>query len=65
MGSHRIIYAPRSDTTPEAERSALANIYRLILDSAMKRGRNPDESGLGDAERSLSDGARPIIQHPK
>jgi len=65
MSSARISYTTRLDTTQEAEATALANVYRLILDSAMKRGRNPDKSGLGDAERSLSDGARNIIQDTK
>jgi hypothetical protein len=51
-----ISYAPRSDTTPEAEASALANVYRLILDSAKKRGRLPDKSGPEDVKgRSEND----------
>jgi hypothetical protein len=27
-----VVYEPRSDTTPEAELNALANVYRFILD---------------------------------
>ncbi len=61
MSSPRITYTPRSDTTPEAEQSALAACYRIILDSQSKRGRLPDKSGPNDAERNLNDSARHII----
>ena len=66
MGSPRIAYAARPNTTPEIELSALANVYRLILDSAQKRGRLLDKSGLDDAkERSKDDSsATTIIQEP-
>jgi hypothetical protein len=37
MNSVRITYAPRIDTEPEAELSALANVYRFILDCSAKR----------------------------
>jgi hypothetical protein len=35
----------------ETELSALANVYRLVLDSAKRRGRLPDKSGPDDPER--------------
>ena len=55
MSSPRITYAPRPDATPEAEVSALAAVYRIVL-SAKKRGRLPDKSGPDDAkERSKDD----------
>ena len=46
-----ISYAPRRDATPEAEVSALAACYRIILDSAKTRGPLPDKSGPDDPER--------------
>jgi hypothetical protein len=58
-------YTPRSDATPEAEISALANVYRFVLDChAKKRGRLLDKSGPNDGkERSVDDStARTIIQ---
>jgi hypothetical protein len=39
----RIDYRTRDDATPHAEINALANVYRLVLDSAKQRGHNPDE----------------------
>jgi hypothetical protein len=48
-----ITYSPRRDVTPEEEASALANVYRLILDSAQKRG-EPREV-LADAHRDPRD----------
>jgi hypothetical protein len=32
-----IIYQPRQDAAPEAERATLANIYRFIIDCHAKR----------------------------
>ncbi len=40
MDSPRIAYAPRPDTTPETEVSALANIYKLCL------SRNRNAAGM-------------------
>jgi hypothetical protein len=51
MSNPRINYTPRAGATPKAELSALANVYRLILDSAKNGGRLPDKSGLDDLER--------------
>ena len=34
MSSRRIVYVSHSDSTREAQASALANVYRLVLDSA-------------------------------
>jgi hypothetical protein len=56
MSEPRISYSGYLDTTPEAEMSALANVYRLILDSAKKRGRSYREGGPEDVKgRSESD----------
>jgi hypothetical protein len=32
QGDHRVTYAPRSDATPDGELTALAHIYRYLLD---------------------------------
>ena len=62
MSSPRITYTRRSDSAQEAEQSALAACYRIILDSAKKRGRLLDKSGPDDAMKgSKSDRARTII----
>jgi hypothetical protein len=37
-----VLYEPRSDTTPEAELNALANVYRFILDCHAKKGDSAD-----------------------
>jgi hypothetical protein len=50
MNSYQIVYAPRSDATPNAEISALAMVYRLIADSAKTRGRLTDECGPDDVK---------------
>jgi hypothetical protein len=36
-GDHRNRYAPRPDATPTAELSALANVYRYVIDSHAKK----------------------------
>ena len=45
-----VVYEPRSDTTPEVEVNALANVYRFILDChAKKMAAEPaPESGSRD-----------------
>ena len=43
MSESRIVYRPRSDTTPQAETTALTDAYQFVLASAMKRGRNDGE----------------------
>jgi hypothetical protein len=52
VSSTHITYSTR----PEAELTALAACYRIILDSANRRGRLPDKSGPDDEkERSSND----------
>jgi hypothetical protein len=49
-----VSYAPRPDATAEAEISALANVYRFVLDCrAKKEATRPGSPN--DAERDLSD----------
>jgi hypothetical protein len=45
----RIRYTQRPDASPATERTALANVYRLVLDAAAKK-RASAASG-GDARR--------------
>jgi hypothetical protein len=50
MSRTRIEYAPRPDATPEAELSALAAVYRFVLDCRAKKEAAP-ESRPEDPER--------------
>jgi hypothetical protein len=49
-----IAYASRTDGSPEAELSALANIYKFVL---AKKEAAPRQSRPDDAERNPSDSA--------
>jgi hypothetical protein len=51
MTSPRVTYTPRPDATPEAEVSTLANVYRLLLDSAAKNAAGVTSTNGDDAER--------------
>ncbi len=51
--SPRITYSPRPDTTPEAERTALASVYKHVL--AKKKA--APESRPDDAKGSVNDRA--------
>jgi hypothetical protein len=53
----RIVYRARDDATPEAQASALSNIYRLILGGAESRGRLPDKNAPDDAKGPKHDRA--------
>jgi hypothetical protein len=57
MSSLRITYTPRSDATPEAEISALAACYRIILESQSKRDRLLDKDGPNDGTTTKEDSA--------
>jgi hypothetical protein len=46
-----IAYTQRADVTSEDELNALVNVYRLIIESARKRGRLLDKSGPEDARK--------------
>jgi hypothetical protein len=61
MTNPHINYAPRADATPESERAALVNVYRLALDSAKKRGRLPDKGDPDDGTESKGDSANERI----
>ena len=62
MSSPRITYASHSDTTPRVPARVAA--LRFVLDCYAKKEAAP-ERRPNDAERSLSDGAKGIIQDPK
>jgi hypothetical protein len=51
MSSPQITYAPRNDASPEAELHALANLYRLVLDSAKKEAATSPVSRPDDARK--------------
>ena len=54
--SAHIRYAQRPDATPKAELSALASIYRFVLDSAHKNAAGRTSTNGGDEkERSRND----------
>jgi len=55
MSSLRIIYARHSDSTREAEASALANIYSLVLDSAHKNAAGVTSTNGDDARERFKD----------
>jgi len=48
MTNPAITYAPRPDTTPETEISALGNVYRFILDCHAKKNAAGVTSTNGD-----------------
>jgi hypothetical protein len=56
MSSLRIVYVSHSDSTREAQASALANVYRLVLDCANRNAAGVVSTNGGDAkERSKDD----------
>ena len=57
MSVPRITYVPRPDATPEPELSALASVYRFIIDSHANTNAAGVSSTNGDAERGLNDSA--------
>jgi hypothetical protein len=63
MSSVRITYAPRTDTEPEAELFALANVYRFILDCSAKRP-SSRQSRRDDAILRNAEGVSHVDQRP-
>ena len=60
MNSARMTYFQRPEATPEAEVSALANVYRFVLDRYTKKEATRPGSPE-DAKGSKHDRARDII----
>jgi hypothetical protein len=48
MNSAHITHVPRPDTSPEAELSALCNVYKLIIDHANKNAAGMTSTNGGD-----------------
>jgi hypothetical protein len=55
LPSSRVIYTPRPDATPEAEVSALAAVYKFVLDCHAKKEAAP-ESRPDDARKDQDAG---------
>jgi hypothetical protein len=51
MDSSHLTYSPRPDTTPEAEVSALASVYRFLL---LEKGESNDLTGTSTKEWTTS-----------
>jgi hypothetical protein len=56
----RVLYTPRSDTSPELEAAALAAAYRYVLDCQAKKRADDtsdgeDDTGGGDDEHEQTD----------
>jgi hypothetical protein len=51
MDSSHLTYSPRPDTTPEAEVSALASVYRFLL---LETGESNDLTGTSTKEWTTS-----------
>ncbi len=61
MSNPRIIYSPRADATKGAEFSALANVYRFVLDCRTRK-KAASESRPDDGTEIKEDSADvPII----
>jgi hypothetical protein len=54
-----IAYAARPDTTPEAELSTLATVYRFVLEGRTKKEAAPRQS-RPDAEKGSKRDSRPL-----
>jgi len=52
MSNPRVTYAPRSDATPEAEVSTLANVYSFVIGrSQARRKAGGSDAGENDARK--------------
>jgi len=55
MSGPRITYTAHSDTNVESELSALANVYRFVLDCHAKKEAAPESRPDDEKERSRND----------
>lgn len=60
MSEPRITYTPRPDATPEAEQSALAAVYRLVISHAQEKEANRPVGP--DARKEINESGNPIIR---
>ncbi len=65
MNSARITYTPRRDATPETEVTALANVFRYVLDCHARKEAAPESRPNGTMKGSKNDRARSIIQESR
>jgi hypothetical protein len=61
MNSVRITYEPCTDTEPEADLSALANVYRFVLDCSA-RSPSPRQSRRDNAILRNTEGVSHVDQ---
>jgi hypothetical protein len=62
MSNPSITYAQRSDATPEAEVSALSNVYRYVIDRVHKNAAGVASTNGDDAMKgSENNGAKTSI----
>ena len=67
MSDAHINYVPRPDATPEAEREALAQVYRFVLDCWAKRRKassEPDGSSNTAIASDTEEVVRNVDQRP-
>ena len=63
MNSARISYVLRPDATPEMEVSALANVFKFVLDCHTRKEAAP-ESRPDDTKLRLAKGVSHVDQRP-
>lgn len=63
MDKLRISYIPREDATPEGELSALAAVYKFVLERHERKKDTGTESGREGARRSSSQERYPVAGH--
>jgi hypothetical protein len=51
MSSSHTAYPPQPDTAPEAEKDALAAVYKFVLDCHSKKRGRPSTGDLDDATK--------------
>jgi hypothetical protein len=62
MSGSVVTYAPRPDTTPEAEVSALANVLRYVLDCHANKEAAPESRP--DAAKEIKNDSRHLQSTP-
>ncbi len=60
MSDVRVTYAQRQDTTPEAERNALAAVYRFVLQAHRDRKKGGPETAP-DAGKEINERSGKVI----
>jgi len=63
LGNPRIIYSVRSDATPETELSALAAVYKVVLESKKAAGPAPEPNNRDGTKKVKGDSANVTLPH--